>query len=254
MIGRFAHAVLASCWLLAACEVWMLQSSRAEESLGNPVYQRVADNLDAGGVIYLYWSAERALGEFDRKLASVRDLALADPSLSPDEKNGLRKSFDLGIRFILSSGLENVKAFGLSSREIEPGVFLNKTYTYLPDRSGFLWDTFAKSPHDFPCLKMLPENTEGFAFFDFNLAALWGAVSKELVHSEIPEVAKWQQHFSQQVQAFTGLSLEDLLSSLGDEVGIIVTLDPKTTAKLPFGNEQFEMPEPAAALVWKVRK
>ena len=253
MIGRFACTVLASCSLLAVCEIETPAISRAEEPPGNPAYQRVAANLDAGGVIYLYWNAEKALGEFDKKLASVRDLAVADPSLSQDEKDGLRKNFDLGIRLVLSSGLERVKAFGLSSREIEPGIFLNKTYTYLPDRSGFLWDTFAKSPHDFPCLKMLPENAEGFAFFDFDLAALWGAISKELVRSEIPEAAKWQQHFSQQVQAFTGLSLEDLLGSLGDEVGIIVTLDPKTTAKIPFGNEQIEMPEPAAALVWRVR-
>jgi hypothetical protein len=253
MIGRFARVVLASCWLLAVGEIETLQSSRAEESPGNPAYQRVAANLDVGGVIYLYWSAEKALGELDKKLTFVRDLAVADPSLSQDEKHELQKNFDLGIRLILSSGLERVKAFGFSSREIEPGVFLNKTYTYLPDRSGFLWDTFAKSPHDFPSLKMLPENTEGFAFFDFDLAMLWGAVSKELVRSEIPQVAKWQQHVSQQVQAFTGLSLEDLLGSLGDEVGIIVTLDPKTTVKIPFGNEQFDMPEPAAALVWKVK-
>jgi hypothetical protein len=253
MIGRYCGAFFAGCFLLAVCETETLQISRAEESPGNPAYQRVAANLDTGGLIYLYWSAEKAFGELDKKLESVRDMTVSGPGLSEDEKNSLRDKFNLGIRLILNSGLQGVKACGLSSREIEPSLFLDKTYTYLPDRSGFLWNTFAKAPHDFPFIKMFPENTEGFAFFDFDLAMLWGAVSKELARSEIPEAAKWQQHFSGQVQAFTGLSLEDLLDSLGDQVGVIVSLDRKTTAKIPLGNEQFVMPEPAAALVWKVR-
>jgi hypothetical protein len=253
MIGRSTRALFASCFLLAVCETETPQISRADESPGNPAYPHVAANLDPKGVLYLYWNAEKALGELDQKLESVRDMAVSDPSLSEAEKSRLRKTFELVIRLILKSGLQGIKGFGLSSREIEPGFFLNKTFTYLPDRSGFLWDSFGKAPHDFPFMQMIPANTEGFAFFDFDLSVLWGAVSKELAGSEIPEVAKWQQRFSQQVQAFTGLSLEDLLGSLGDQVGIVVTLNPKTTVEIPLGNEQIEMPEPAAALAWKVR-
>jgi hypothetical protein len=253
MIRRFARALFASCFLLAAYETESLQTSRAEESPDNPAFQRVAENLDPGGVLYLYWSAEKVLGDLDKKLESVRDLTLSDPSLSQDEKNSVRQNFDLGIRLLIKSGLEGVKAFGLSSRGIEPGFFLNKTYTYIPDRSGFVWDAFAKAPHDFPFVKMVPDKTEGFAFFDFDPASLWSGLSNALAMSEIPQVAKWQQHFSQQVQAFTGLSLEDLLGSLGDQVGVIVTLEPTSSVRIPLGNEQYEMPEPAAALVWKVR-
>jgi hypothetical protein len=253
MIVKLARALFAHWMLWTVVQTLPLQVSRAEESLPDSSYQRVTANLDPGGVIYLYWSAEKALGELNKKLEAVRDLAASDPSLSPDEKNNLRKNFDLGIRLIFRSGIQRVKAFGLSSREIEPGLFLNKTYTYFPDRAGFLWDSFAKAPHNFPFVKMLPENTEGFTFFDFDLGVLWGALSQALVGSEVPEIPKWQQHFSQQVQAFTGLSLEDSLGSLGDQVGLLVTLDPKVTVKIPLGNEQYEMPEPAAALVWTVK-
>jgi hypothetical protein len=281
--GRFSRVLLASYLLLAGGETGTLQISQAEESspptsglapgkpagpvgqttnpgkvsnetsLGKIGYQRVAANLDSDGLIYLYWNAEKALGELDKRLGSVREMALSDSTLSPAEKSSLRQKFDLGIHLLLNSGLQGVKAFGFSSREIEPGLFLNKSYTYLPDRSGFLWDTFAKAPHDFQFVRMIPENTEGFAFFDCDLALFWGAVSKELGSSEIPEAAKWQQHFSQQVQAFTGLSLDDVLASLGDQVGIILTLNRKTMVKIPVGGEQYELPEPAAALVWKVR-
>jgi hypothetical protein len=253
MIRRFARALFASCLLLAAYKTESPQTCRAEELPDNPAFQSVAANLDPGGVLYLYWSAEKVLGDLDKKLESVRDLTLSDPSLSQDEKNSVRQKFDLGIRLLIKSGLEGVKAFGLSSREIEPGFFLNKTYTYIPDRSGFVWGAFAKAPHDFPFLKMVPEKTEGFAFFDFDPASFWSGLSNALAVSETPQVAKWQQHFSQQVQAFTGLSLDDLLDSLGDQVGVIVTLEPTSMVRIPFGNEQYEMPEPAAALAWKVR-
>lgn len=285
MIGTTHRTLFASCILLTVFETGTLQICEAEEprargprimqtgpnqaesgvqapgpvsvqggvAPGNLAYERVAARLDTGGVIYLYWSAEKALGEFDKKLESIRDVAVSDPSLSSEEKGDLQKGFDLGIRLLLRSGLQGVKAFGLSSREIQPGFFLNRTFIYFPERSGFLWDAFAKPPHDFPFLNMIPENTGGFAFFDFDLALFWQALSKELAAAEIPGVAKWQQHFLQQVQAFTGLSLDDLLGSLGDQVGIVVTLDPKATVQIPFGNDQFEMPEPAAALLWKVR-
>jgi hypothetical protein len=36
-------------------------------------------------------------------------------------------------------------------------------------------------------------------------------------------------------------------------VGIVVTLSRKVTVNIPMGNESYEMPEPAAALFWKVR-
>jgi hypothetical protein len=235
-----------------------VQSAPADKVLGavtpaNSAAARVASKLDTDGIIYLYWSAEKILGEFDKKIESVREMAASDSGLSEDEKNSLRKDFDLGIRLIRDSGLQGVKAFGLSSREVEPGIFLNKTFTYVPDRSGFLWNTIAKVPHDFPFVEMMPENTEGFAFFDLDLAVLWQAVSKKLANSAIPEAAKWQEHLRRQVQAFTGLGLEELLDSLDDQLGLLVTLNQKTAIEIPLGNEHYEMPEPAAALVWKVK-
>ncbi|MBV9129051.1 MAG: hypothetical protein JO298_01535, partial [Verrucomicrobia bacterium] len=90
----------------------------------NPAYQHVAVNLDTDGLLYLYFSAEKTWRALEKKLESIREMAVADPSLSQNEKNGLRKNFDLGFRLILNSGLPEVKAFGLSSREIGPGLFL----------------------------------------------------------------------------------------------------------------------------------
>jgi hypothetical protein len=80
-----------------------------------------------------------------------------------------------------ASGIQNLKAFGFSSREAEPGIFLNKSFLYAPNRSGFLWDTFAKRPHDFPELEMVPAKAQGFAFYDFDLPLLWRAICPKKV-------------------------------------------------------------------------
>jgi hypothetical protein len=68
MIRRFARALFASCLLLALYGTGTFQTSRAEESPDNPAFQSVAANLDPGGVLYLYWSAEKFLGDLDKKL------------------------------------------------------------------------------------------------------------------------------------------------------------------------------------------
>jgi hypothetical protein len=168
---------------------------------GNIAYDKVMSKLEAGGVGYLYWSAERIFGELSKKFGPVSDAVSSDPDLTPSEKEQIRKCFDLARRCTAASGIENLKAFGFSSREAEPGIFLNKSFLYAPDRSGFLWDTFAKRPHDFAELEMVPTKAEGFAFYDFDLPLLWRAIIKELNASETPEVTRWEKQISQQVQS-----------------------------------------------------
>jgi hypothetical protein len=219
---------------------------------GKVAYEKVVSKLEAGGVGYVYWSAEKILGELSKKFGPVSDAALNDPDLTQSEKERIRKYFDLASRSIAASGIQDLKAFGFSSREVEPGIFLNKSFLYAPDRSGFLWDAFTKRPHDFAELKMVPAKADAFAFFDFNLPVLWRAIFKELNASETPEVTLWEGQISQKVQSFVGLSLDDLLDSLADQIGFIVTLDTQLTVDIPLGNKPYKMPAPAAALIWKV--
>jgi hypothetical protein len=218
----------------------------------NVAYDKVVSKLEPGGVGYLYWSAERIFGELSKKFGPVSDVALSDPDLTPGEKEQIRKCFELASRCTAASGIQNLKAFGFSSREAEPGIFLNKSFLYAPDRSGFLWDTFAKRPHDFPELEMVPAKAQGFAFYDFDLPLLWRAIFKELNASEIPEVTRWEKQIAQQSQSFLGLTLDDLLDSLADQIGVIVTLDTQLTVDIPLGNKPYKMPAPAIALIWKV--
>jgi hypothetical protein len=220
---------------------------------GDAAYDKVASKLDPGGVGYLYWNTEKILGELSEKFGLVADGAISDPGLTPSERERIRKCFELASRLTAGSGLQNVKAFGFSSKEAEPGLFLSKSYFYVPDRSGFLWGAFAKPPHDFAELEMIPAKAEAFAFYDFDLPLFWKAISKEIESSKIPEVTRWEEQIARQAQLFGGSTLDDLLDSLDDRIGVIVTLDTRVTVDIPLGNKPYKMPAPAAALLWKVR-
>jgi hypothetical protein len=219
----------------------------------NADYGKVASRLDTGGIAYVYWNGAKIFSELAKSFGPVADIAASEPGLTTGEKERIRNYLNLAGRLTAAGGINNIKGFGFSSTESEPGIFLNKSFLYAPDRSGFLWDTFGKKPHQLTELNMVPEKSAAFAFYDFDLPLLWRAIFKELESSKVPETAGWQEEASQQVKAFVGLPLDDFLDSLGDGFGIIVTLDAERLVEIPVGDKPWQMPAPAAALVLKVK-
>jgi hypothetical protein len=260
MTGNFKKALLTSCLLVVGCELVLLRTSSAADpnapavlsTAADSAYEHVASQLDPNGSIYVYWNTGKLLGGIDERLESVEVGTLSDASLSEAKKAQFEAGFNFVRHFLRNSGIEAVQAFGMSSRPAEPGLFLIRSFLYVPDRSGYLWSSFAKPPHDFGFLKMIPENTEAFGFFDFDLAVFWSGISKELAATGIPEITSSLQQLPAEIQAVAGMSLDDLLESLGDQIGFIVTLDSQKTAPISMGAAVAVIPEPAAALVLKV--
>jgi hypothetical protein len=248
MTGNLRKALMTSCLLVVACEIVLPGTSKAADQ----AYEHVASQLDPNGSIYVYWNTEKLLGAIDKRLESVEAAALSDASLIEAKKAQFEAGFNFVRRFLLNSGIEAIQAFGMSSRPAEPGLFLIRSFLYVPDRSGYLWSSLAKPPHDFGFLKMIPEHTEAFGFFDFDLSVFWGGISKELAAAGIPEITSSLEQLPAEIQAVAGMSLDDLLESLGDQIGFIVTLDSQKTAPISMGAAVAMIPEPAVALVLKV--
>ncbi|MBV9488831.1 MAG: hypothetical protein JO069_03785, partial [Verrucomicrobia bacterium] len=162
---------------------------------------------------------------------------------------------DTVIQLITGSGLQGLEAFGLSTRRLPDGRYLMKSYLCVPNPTGFLWEPMLQDPHTLEELNLLPANTEAFTFGDFSFERLWQVLSQQLSASQWPEVAETAQALPQVVQRYTGLTLDELLGSLGDHFGFVVTLDPLARTKIPLGRAagEIEIPEPAAALLWQVR-
>jgi hypothetical protein len=261
MIGKLTKTLLISCFVVVVCDTELVRKSLAADpsspsgapAPANQAYEHVASQLDPNGSMYIYWNTERLLGELDNNLQAVKASALADANLSEVQLARFQAGFDLVRHILLNSGLEAIRALGVSYRKDDSGLYVAKGALYVPDRSGYLWGSIAKSSHDLTFLKMIPEQTEAFGFFDFDLATFWGGISKDLAASGIPELAAAVQQLPAQVQAGAGMSLDDLLGSLGDQIGVIVTLDPQKTVTIPLGANMEVIPEPAAALVLKLK-
>jgi hypothetical protein len=215
-------------------------------------FDRVTQHLDPGGSFYFYWSLEEILGHLSAALTTARDRALRS-FRSPNEKEQFIDTSDLVIQLIRSSGIEGLSAFGGSSKQVENNLYLTKAFAYAPQPSGFLWQTFTKAPHRFAALDFLPANTAAFGLYDINLLALWQALLKDLATSRIQEVVIALNEFARQVHSNTGMTVDELLGSLGDEAGFVVTLNQDVKVPIPLPNGMVEIPEPAGAIFWTVR-
>jgi hypothetical protein len=220
---------------------------------GQTAFDRVTQHLDPGGSSYFYWSLEKIVGNLTGLLTTARDRALQVSSLSSAEKEQLVDKSDLVIQLIRSSGIEGLLAFGGSSKQVENNLYLSKAFAYAPQPAGFLWQTFTKAPHRFAALDFIPANAAAFGLYDINLLVLWQSLLKDLATSRIEHVVVALNGFARQVQTNTGLSVDELLGSLGDEAGFVITLNENANVTVPLANGSLEIPEPAGAIFWTVK-
>jgi hypothetical protein len=213
----------------------------------------VTSQLDSDGGLYYYCEIDKILAQISKGLIAARDATVLSGTLTPEESTKAKQGFDIALQLLTSSGLSGLQAIGGSSKQESAASYLTKSVAFAPAPAGFLWATFCKQPHSFDVIDFIPANTEAFAFSDFDLSALWSALEKDLTASQIPDAAEFVQEFPKQVAAATGLQLSEILASLGDQAGYIVTLDPNSKVRIPIGGGEQEISEPAAAILWKVR-
>src|SRR5208282_5991169 len=105
--------------------------------------------------------------------------------LKPDDATNVNKAFDLATRLIADSGIEDVSGVGMSSVEIEKGMYRNKAllHHYPGKGDGFLWQLAGKEPHPLTGLDFLPDDTALAVFSDADLPLLWAVTKKEVAQA-----------------------------------------------------------------------
>ena len=209
----------------------------------------VTSQLDAGGGLYFYWEIDKILAQLTKGITSARDATLLSGKLTPERSAKVKQQFDIALQLLTSSGLTGLQAVGGSSKQESSGSYLTKSVVFSPAPTGFLWPTFWKQPHPFDAIDFVPANTEAFGFFDIDLSALWSSLEKDLTASQIPDAVQFAQDLPKQVQGKYAVPLADILGSLGDQAGYIVTLDPNSKVKIPISGVEVEMAEPAIAIL-----
>jgi len=212
--------------------------------------------LDPGGSFYLYLGTEQWLGGISDKVSAWRQLASTIPGWNAKERADLDRSFDVLVRLIKNSGVEEVSGLGVSGIAREPGFYRTKAllHHYRGKGAGFLWSAFGKTPHALAAQDLLPATTALAMVSDLDLPLVWSLIEKEVAQAGFPQAEAWLRSMPQLFEKAAGLNWAQFLASLGGEYGLVLTLDEARPIQVPVPSQQpLSIPEPALLLVVKVK-
>jgi len=187
----------------------LIQEERA------PQFDRVAGFLDLGGVFYAYMDLTDEIDRFGTILNEVASaLKESDPDMPPiplDLKRALR-----------ASGLTGIQAIGMSSREMEAGIFHNRSILYFPEGPVGLFEIFGNVPHPFDSLDMAPESTDLVFEMSYRPAVLRdGILEMAAAIGGIDARDELNAELSKPCDELEGMNLDELIDSLGNRIFLI---------------------------------
>jgi hypothetical protein len=217
-------------------------------------FTEVTKQLDPGGNFYLYLGTAQWLEKLSTEVDSFRGSFAAIPGTTPDVTANINKAFDIVNHVIKDSGIEDITGLGMSSVEVEPGMFRNKVllHHYAGTGTGFLWKLCGGPPHALTGLDLLPANTALAAFSDTDLPLLWKVTQDEVAKSGFPQAQDFLANLPNQFEQQTKLNWNAVLNSLGGEAGFVLTLNESNTIPIPLPGTALTIPEPGLLLVIKV--
>lgn len=218
-------------------------------------FTEVTAQLDPGGDFYLYLGTAQWLDGLAAKVSGLRQKFITMPGLKDEDRDNVNKGFDLVARLITDSGLEDISGVGMSSIEIEKGMYRNKflMHHYPGKGTGFLWQLVGKAPHPLTGLDLLPTDTALAFFSDMDLPLLWSFTQDEVAKSGFPQAQEWLAQVPAQFEAKTKVNWNQFLHSLGGEFGVVMTLDPSNNVPIPIPpSHMILIPAPRLMIVVKV--
>jgi len=218
-------------------------------------FSQVTGKLDKGGSFYLYLSTEQALSSLSKTIGTYSNMFSQMPAAQEMGAGNVARIFQVVGGLIKDSGVEHISGFGASSIAREPGFYYSKmiVHHYEGQADGAMWSAFGKEAHSLKELDLLPENTAFAVYADLDVPLVWKTVESELKQLHLPEVDQALAAFPEQFKSRTGMSLDDLLGSLGGGYGVILTLDESKQVTVPLGVSTMQIPDPGLAIFFKVK-
>jgi hypothetical protein len=218
-------------------------------------FDQVTAKLDKGGNFYLYLSTEQALGGLSRNIANISNLFSQMP-LGPElDSETIARIFEVVDGLAKDSGVEQISGVGASSIAREKDFYYNKliVHHYEGKADGMIWSAFGKTPHSLKELDLLPEDTAFAVYQDVDVPLAWKTVEAELKKLHIPDLDETLESMPEDFKDAAGISLDDVLASLGGGYGVIFTLDESKQVSLPIGDSPLQIPDPGLAIFFKVK-
>lgn len=252
MIKRTSPIAVAILFLVAGCNKPsdapkpVSENKWAEKSS----FYEVTKNLDAGGSVYGYISTEKFIADARSQAGAVKAFILSLAATEAGAKTEqIEKSIDLVSKLVSKVGLTEISGAGISMVALEPGFHRSRLVLHhYPEQSkGLIWNFAGTKASAGEIVDYLPQTTAWANDFNLDLGLIWKAVETECNAS--PEARAMLEQVSNATLETTKLPLSQILSGLGPQLGVIVTLDPARKVTLPTGQQPVTMAEPGLALL-----
>jgi hypothetical protein len=122
-----------------------------------------------------------------------------------------------------SSGLSSLAWAGASSRRSNDGAYHNRIALQRGDGDGLLWTVFGESAEPLTGPALAPENTVAMLWTRLAPQLLWQWVHDSIAISGIDDLQGGLRELYEEARDI-GIDLDALVKSLGDEVGILMTV------------------------------
>jgi hypothetical protein len=221
-------------------------------------FNEVMSLLDEGGGVLLYLGTDQLYAKLAEKTDELQSIIQKmNPDGSNDEgKAEMEKFFGIAGEALKRSGISEISGFGLSGAEIEDGLHRSRVVLHhYPDKGdGYAWKFLGGKPHAPIGLDLMPANTILASGQDFDLAAIWNALSQEAEKLGKEEFSAALAALPKEFKKATQLEFDDFLNSLAGHYGFALTLDEESKITFPGDDgENLEFPRPDLLIFAKVK-
>ncbi len=212
-------------------------------------FETVTSKLHPNGDFYMYMSTGQMMNKVGKYMA---DWSKALTQVQTRKRKPI--NLQLFTSIFTESGISEIEAIGLSSVPVSAEFFNRKTVIYhQPGKAqGMIWKLFGLQNHDLKeTQKLLPSNTVMASFNNIDLKILLKWIDSQMKKSGDPKLAMGFDMTFAMIQQIYGINVWNALESLDQQIGTIVTINPKERFAIP--NSKINIGEPAIAFVLKVK-
>ena len=196
-------------------------------------FAEVTSKLDTDGDVFVYYSTEDVIATIEKYAETAGTQAVKSKEAGSMEDAMMESGMNIGKAMYEQSGIKDISGLGMSSIELESGMFRNKMIIHHdPEKSnGKLWSLLGSEPHEIDMLKFLPEDTALAFSHEINLKGLLDWLPELIKAAGNPML---KQQFDQSIEmANAEMDMTDLVSSFDNEIGMFITLDDSQKMQLP---------------------
>ncbi len=218
-------------------------------------YSQMAAYLNPGGEAYAYLGTRQWCSQLDGFLGQLEGLLDVIPET--DGKQVGTVLFQLARKFVNESGFRELEGVGFSVVKEQAGLYHNRLVLGRQGRAadqGLMWKMLdAENTPLERNLNWLPKNTVLCNWSVCRLQPVWQWVTESLQDAGNPILSQGFRAGLGQLEQ-QGIALDPWLSSLADNMAVVLTVDPHKTVQMPRPDgTTLDLPVAAAAILLEVK-